>query len=796
VGVREADGWVGMIDAGWLRGLGEEGLASLLRRRPEVLAPPVPASLAELAERLGTPGSVLAALRRLDRPTLHVAEAIAALGGQTDRMALDRLLGATDADTVQAVSGALDTLRGNALLAVDPALILVPAGCAAWPRPLGLGPAVADMLPLPTADDLRAFARNLGIKPATRKAALLAQVTAALRDPDTVCATVDQAPAPVRDLLYKVAATGEAMHDFDYYSPRYGQVRTPVQWAVARGMLVRASDWDSGLVMPAEVALALRGPAYTAPFDLVPPTVDRAPADTRHVAEEAAAAGSAMVRLVADLLEEAGRAPLATLRAGGVGTREVRRLTKHLTCAELELRLALALAGGAGLLSTSDGQATPTGAYDQWLRGEPAQRLAELLTAWWHLPYVPLVSDGAWNPHEHAPGSQTLRAALIRTAAQPEATAVRDPGGLVALTIWTEPYNYGDPDTAPARALSCWREAGLLGVAAAGAVSPAGHALLDDTPDLAAVLGDVGNTQQTVRLQADLTAIVAGTPAPNLAALLDTAADPETRGTAYTWRFSPDSIRRALDAGHTPITLLADLTAAATGTLPQPLEYLITDTARRHGTVRARTVVCCLRSDDTALLTEIAANRSLRNLGLRHLAPTVLAADQPLPDTLAALRKAGYAPVAETNDGTSILERPTAHRTTTPTSPKTKRAKPTSTARHHVTRTRTDPTQIARALLSAPDNATAARSASLPLIRAAAINLSTAEARVLAHAIDNNLPVAIEYTNRDGNPSSRVIDHLELSGNSLYAWCRLREDHRWFTLTRIAAVEPVRDLDE
>jgi hypothetical protein len=82
------------------------------------------------------------------------------------------------------------------------------------------------------------------------------------------------------------------------------------------------------------------------------------------------------------------------------------------------------------------------------------------------------------------------------------------------------------------------------------------------------VLGDVGNTQHTVRLQADLTAIVAGAPAANLATLLDTAADPRTRGTAYTWRFSPDSIRRALDAGHTATTLLADLTAAATGTCP------------------------------------------------------------------------------------------------------------------------------------------------------------------------------------------------------------------------------------
>src|SRR5439155_21948492 len=178
------------------------------------------------------------------------------------------------------------------------------------------------------------------------------------------------------------------------------------------------------------------------------------------------------------------------------------------------------------------------------------------------------------------------------------------------------------------------------------AVSAAGRALLDGAENLAAALGDIGTTQHTVRLQADLTAVVGGTPAAELAALLDAAADIETRRTAYVWRFSPASVRRALDTGHTATTLLADLKAVATGTLPQPLECLITDVARRHGTVRASTVACCLRSDDTALLAEIAADRRLRTLGLRQLAPTVLAADTDLSDTLAALRKAGYAPAA------------------------------------------------------------------------------------------------------------------------------------------------------
>jgi hypothetical protein len=278
-----------------------------------------------------------------------------------------------------------------------------------------------------------------------------------------------------------------------------------------------------------------------------------------------------------------------------------------------------------------------------------------------------------------------------------------------------------------------------------------------------------------------------------LTALLDLAADAETRGTACTWRFSPASVRRALDAGYTATRLLEDLNAVSAGNLPQPLEYLITDVGRRHGTVRASTVACCLRSDDTTLLAEIAADRRLRALGLRQLAPTILVADTPLPDILAALRKAGYAPIAETADGTPVIERVTAYRTGTPVQPGAKvlRRKPApATARRTVARD-PDPAELARTLIAAPDDRPAASSPSLRSVRTAAINLTVGEARILADAIDHHRPVAIDYLNRDGNPSSRIIDNLELTGHSLSAWCRLREDHRWFNLTRIVGVEPV-----
>src|SRR5436190_17427118 len=152
------------MDAAALRELGESGLVELLRRRPDLLAPPAPESLADLAERLTMPAGVVGALRRQDRPALQVAEAIAALGGRAPRATLDHLLGvagpaarpasvpaagpATEpaigpvtglAAGPDAVDRALSRLREHGLLLPGPDPALVDAARLAWPHPLGLG---------------------------------------------------------------------------------------------------------------------------------------------------------------------------------------------------------------------------------------------------------------------------------------------------------------------------------------------------------------------------------------------------------------------------------------------------------------------------------------------------------------------------------------------------------------------------------------------------------------------------------------------------------------------------------
>jgi hypothetical protein len=193
-----------------------------------------------------------------------------------------------------------------------------------------------------------------------------------------------------------------------------------------------------------------------------------------------------------------------------------------------------------------------------------------------------------------------------------------------------------------------------------GALTAIGHAVLAPEGPFAvtkAAEESLAPAQDEVVLQADLTATALGQPTGRLISLLDGMADRESRSAATTWRFTPASVRRALDAGDTGPDLLADLAEVSRGKLPQPLTYLITDTARQHGRLRAGTAASYVRSDDAPLLAGVAADRKLRKHGLRLLAPTVLVSTSDLPVLIAALRAAGHGPVEEGEDGTPVLRR-------------------------------------------------------------------------------------------------------------------------------------------
>jgi Helicase conserved C-terminal domain len=698
--------------ARWLATLDAAGLAEILVRRPDA-ANPSPGSLGELAARLQEAHSVDAVLATLPLPAVQLVEAAQALGGPAiTRRALADAVGRTADDPD--LEAALHVLAQRALVWPDAEGRLRMAGAlwSAFERPLGLGPTAELLLDAAPSAEIRDVARRLGLAADRPRGTVVEAVRRWLSDADAVRAVVADAPPETRALLHDMALHGPTVEAPQLFSPVGRRSMPELTWAVERGLLV----WDGWqhAQMPYEVGLALRGAEWRAPFDARPPEVEPLEVDPAAVAREAAAAAAAAVAHVSALLDSCASTPIALLKAGGIGARELRRLEKATGADELVLRLLIEVAHAAGLLAVSDESVLPTEAYDAWRAAEPADRLVPLLRAWRRLPtatLMPPVLGGPVAPlrREPAGAAADLRPHLLRLLEElPEGTALARPAVAAAQLRWRAPLLVEANELGEMQVDAAWHEAGLLGVVAHGALSPLGRALADEATLRTAAADLLPDSVGEALFQADLTAVVPGAPAASLAELLDAAADRESGGSAATWRFGSASVRRALDGGYAVAELLAQLRKIAVGgTLPQALEYLIGDVARRHGAVRVRPVGCVLRAEDPALLAEIAGTRALRPLRPTLLAPTVLASAGSVKETLAALRIAGFAPVREDADGIAIIERASIHRappqrrhgrTGLPTDERS--ATPATTARR-ASRPAPEPRQLAEALLAA-----------------------------------------------------------------------------------------------
>ncbi|MFE9424783.1 helicase-associated domain-containing protein [Kitasatospora sp. NPDC006697] len=788
--------------AGWLHRLDAAQLSRVLARRPDAVAAPVPRTVGELADRLQRTASVALALGRLTLPELQVLEALTALTPAPGDL-LAQLLDASEGDRARRLDEVLAALGDHALVwpGGDGLLRTAPALRRFWELPLGLDAPLEPLLAGATSEDLGRMVAALGIRSAgARKQQRLDALLDHHRDPDRLLALVARAPKATRELLARWAS-GE---------PGSGS-EPAARWAVERALLVRhRHQWYDSARMPAEVSLALRDAGWRAPFAPVPPAVEPSPVSAAELEREAAAAGMAFVSAASAALRACATTPPARLKSGGIGARELARIGKTAQCGGTEVRIALELAHAAGVLAFDGDRLAVTGAYDRWAEQEPAERLSLLLRTWWALPLTPGESrDEDGKPLAALAGAGSLRHAarpeerrqLLATAAElPAGEGARNPADLAERLAWRRPLLDRLPqDERPFATLV--REVELLGVLARGALTPLGRALLADDSDAltAACQRLLPAATATARFGSDLTAVVSGTPSTFLATLLDSVADRETTGAASVWRFSPRSVRRALDSGRSSDDLTTDLAAVAVGPLPQTLSYLIQDASRGHGRIRVAAAASVIHGEEPALLAELAAHRKLAPLGLRLLAPTVLICRTPLDKTLTALRAAGYAPVAEKADGSIRIERAEPHRAAGPVLPPPRRSATESPAvKAAEPLDAVDLGVLAGRLLGVvahlpdpdPDRGRPFHSDTEEIIAGSAHGLSFTDVRQLAHALDEGLPITIEYVAASGDLTIRTLSRLELDAPFLQAWCHLREDGRMFTLSRIQAVMP------
>jgi hypothetical protein len=192
-------------------------------------------------------------------------------------------------------------------------------------------------------------------------------------------------------------------------------------------------------------------------------------------------------------------------------------------------------------------------------------------------------------------------------------------------------------------------EAEMLGLIGSGALSQLGAAIAAEQPD--AALGILGEhlpaALQHVLLQADMTAVAPGYLDPELSDRLLTMAEAEGQGPATIYRFSVASVRRALDAGQDATAMLDFLRQHSATAIPQPLQYLIEDTAARHSRLRVGAAASFIQSEDETALLDVLNAPAASGLGLVRIAPTVVISHAAPRDTAQVLKGLGLSPILE-----------------------------------------------------------------------------------------------------------------------------------------------------
>ncbi|MGH3745207.1 MAG: helicase-associated domain-containing protein, partial [Mycobacteriales bacterium] len=475
-------------------------------------------------------------------------------------------------------------------------------------------------------------------------------------DPDEATArlvrvlAVPDDPDEVR-VLEAVDAGGGVGHVADAMRPGDPADPSPVRRLVARGLLIPV-DTET-VELPREIGTALR-PRLLPQVPVEPPPYEPA-GPGRGTDATGALEAAESVRLTAALLAYWGEHPPAERKSGGLGARDLRAAARQVGTSEQNIALVAEIVYAAGLLGRTtalDPAFAPTSDADAWDRLELPERWQRLARAWLAMPSVTTEVGSrderdavvtALAQQSYRPAARELRAALLAEMGGGPATG----GSVVARLAWRTPRRMAtyEPLLAPTLA-----EAAFLGVVVGEAVTSFGTALLAGGG--AAELGRaLPASVDHVLLQADHTAVAPGPLPADLARDMALVADVESPGSATVYRFTPATLRRALDVGWTAADLHAFLGRIGRGPVPQGLSYLVDDTARRHGLLRAGTATSYLRCDDETLVAEVVADPRCQGLRLRRIAPTVLVSGIGAGALIDGLRAAGYAPVGERPDG-------------------------------------------------------------------------------------------------------------------------------------------------
>lgn len=397
------------------------------------------------------------------------------------------------------------------------------------------------------------------------------------------------------------------------------------------------------------------------------------PARDRDVVDRVAGQqGLAAVGQVREVLRSVTRQPPGLTRDGVVAIRELTATATAWRCSESEAARWLELAWLAGLLGpTADGtEVRPTLAGEAWLTAPAAQAWSVVAAAWWF-------SDRDWTAFDETAGARSyvfgdshvspLAATLRREWFQVALRAAQDGDAAVlnVAALLAERRPLVEPARIERVVTAIVAEAELLGITGRGVVSRFGVAIhaaaapvdpADPGTDeaVAQVAGGMLPPEiDRVVVQADLTVVAPGPLAPSLAAAIAAFAEVESTGGATVYRISVASVEGALDRGWTADRILDVLRDASDLPLPQPVAYLVRDTATRHGRIRVGEATSYVVTEDGAAADVVVGALAKAGIDAVRIAPTVVVSRRGAGGVVAAIRAAGVAATVTNPDGTA-----------------------------------------------------------------------------------------------------------------------------------------------
>jgi Helicase conserved C-terminal domain len=731
----------------WLAELDDERLIRLLELRPDLTQPP-PGSIAALAARAQARQSVKAATDGLDFLRLAVLDGLLVLHADTATVPLTKLLALIgDRAGENTVTAAVEDLRERALVWGD-ATVRVAAEAAAG-LPWYPGQAIVED-----------------------------------SEQTDIAARLDTLDEPQLALLQRLLE-GSPMGRTRDAAPGTPPDR-PVQRLLAAGLL-RQVDTET-VILPRLVGQVMRG-ELPGPVQLTPP--DPAVSATTVADVDAVAAGAVidLLREVELTLETLGATPVPELRSGGLGVRDMKRLTKVTGIDEARLGLILEVSSAVGLIAAGmpepdprDGVGpywAPTVAADRFVESSTASKWHLLATTWLDLPGRPnLIGSRGPDGKPYAALSDSLfsTAAPLDRRLLLEILADLPAGSGVDATSASRAMTWQRPRWAvriqPDPVGNLLTEAHALGVVGRGAIASAARKMLAGDPSDAVIAAMEKVLPAPINhflLQADLTVIVPGPLERALAEQLASVATVESAGAAMVYRISESSIRRALDTGRTAGELHALFNRHSKTPVPQGLTYLIDDVARRHGQLRVGMAQSFVRCEDAALLAQAVAAPATEQLEMRLLAPTVAVSQAPISEVLAALRDSGFAPAAEDSTGAIVDLRARGARVPTPPRRRAPRLAPTPTS------------QTLGAIVAVLRKVASAPFGNMRLDPAVAISQ-------LQEAAHLQSSVVIGYVDPAGVATQRVVAPINVRGGQLTAYDPASGRVREFAIHRVTSV--------